>query len=537
VSRRAIGTALAVLALALGVAACGDLEDDTSGDGTGVTTRGELTSSTTNPTTPARDLPQPEPGVVKVNGNFDGTLSEAVDRKFEKRNNAGGVAVRVEERSTTDESGFADLCDGSVDIAVSSRRITDAELEACSENGLQVVDFQAAYDAIVIATQNEADVGADCVNLAQLRAMFGAGSPVTAWNQLNPNFSVLRIRPTGPEDGTVDFDYFGSRVLGAPDPTLANYRDDYRPFKREVQAKNYVAGRADADAFKNAGIKARRANKPLPKARRQLKRADRALKVSTKALDKAGRQLDNAGKVLDAAVKAEDPISQANAEKVHDKAVRNHKRAEHFHDVAVRVQKKASKRLKKLSRRADKANLRLLRSDRTVPPGAVGIFSFSFYELWEEKLRPLEIDGQTGDRCVFPSEETISSELYPLERTIRLYTTARSLRRPEVQTYIRFHLETAKDFAAALGLIPIPDSTLQDELAKITNPVATQTSAEESAGTTSTDTTATAGTDSTETDGLTTVTDTDATTDETTTDETITEDETTTSTSTSAGGG
>ncbi len=95
-----------------------------------------------------------------------------------------------------------------------------------------------------------------------------------------------------------------------------------------------------------------------------------------------------------------------------------------------------------------------------MPPGAVGIFSFSFYELWEEKLRPLEIDGQTGDRCVFPSEETISSELYPLERTIRLYTTARSLRRPEVQTYIKFHLEKAKDFAAALGLIPVPETLL-----------------------------------------------------------------------------
>ena len=531
-SRAALGTALAVLAMALGLAACGDLEDNTTGDGAGVTTRGELTSSTTTSTAPARDLPQPEAGVVKVNGDFNGTLSDEIDRTFAKRNSNSGVAVRVEERNTDDESGFSDLCDGSADIAVSSRRITDAELEACTGNGLQVVDFQAAYDAIVVATQNEADVGADCVNLAQLRAMFGAGSPVTAWNQLNPNFSVLRIRPTGPEDGTVDFDYFGSRVLGAPDPTLANFRDDYRPFPRELQAKNYVSGRLDGDRFKRAGKLARKANKPLPRARRQLKKADRALVVATKALNKSGRQLDQAGKTLDAAVKAEDRISQANAEIVHDKAIRVHNRAERNHDIAVKVQIKASKRLKRLSRAFDKATLRLKRSDKIVPPGAVGIFSFSFYELWEEKLRPLEIDGQTGDRCVFPSEETISSELYPLERTIRLYTTARSLRRPEVQTYIQFHLERAKQFAAALGLIPVPDTLLKEEIAKIRNPVATQTSAEENGATTSTSETTTST--GTATDG--TVTDTDATTtDETVTDDTTSERTVTETTTTGSG--
>ena len=173
----------------------------------------------------------------------------------------------------------------------------------------------------MVATRNERDVGADCVNLAQLRSMFGAGSPVSSWNQLNPNFSILALRPGGPDDQTSDFDFFGSSVLGVPDPTLADFRADYQAFPREVQVKNFVADS---------------------------------------------------------------------------------------------------------------------------PPGAVGIIGFSFYELFEERLRPLEIDGETGDRCVFPSQETISSELYPLERTLRLYTTVRSLRRPEVQAYIQFHLQQAE---------------------------------------------------------------------------------------------
>ncbi len=438
---------------------------------------------------------------MQIDGDFNGTLTHKVNAKFSKKSNRNGVAVQVDERGTDDQTGFADLCDGNTDIAVSSRRITDAELNACTDNGLQVVDFAVAYDAIVIATENERDVGADCVNLTQLRQMFGAGSPVTSWSQLNPNFFVLRIRPTGPQDGTPDFDYFGSRVLGVPDPTLANYVSSYRPFKREVQEKNYVAGREDAAAFRKAGKDVKGVVAKLPSAKRELRRSTHALERATKAYKKAGRQLDKAGKQLDATVRAQDQAAQAAAEQIHNKAQRVWERSKHFYKIAKKRQKQASKVVKKLSRKADRATQRQRRADRMVPPGAVGIFSFSFYELWEEKLRPLEIDGQTGDRCVFPSEETISSELYPLERTIRLYTTERSLRRPEVQTYIAYHLNQAAAIAKQLDLIPLPDTTRQKELAQIRNPIATQSSTEQQGLSTSTSTGTATGTTTTTTTG------------------------------------
>jgi hypothetical protein len=112
------------------------------------------------------------------------------------------------------------------------------------------------------------------------------------------------------------------------------------------------------------------------------------------------------------------------------------------------------------------------------PPGTVGIISFSFYELFEDKLRPLEVDGQAGDRCVFPSEETISSELYPLERTLRLYTTQRSLNRQEVQEYLRFYLQRSEDIAEDVDLIPISDTVRKQEVARIDDPDAYGTNAE-----------------------------------------------------------
>ncbi len=488
-SRGTIATAVTVAALAIGLSACGSLSSsDTNATNT---SRGELTSNTTTAKQPSKDLPQPTSGVVVVDGDFQGTLTHKIDNQFAKKSNRNGVAVRVDERGTDDATGFADLCAGKTDVAVSSRRITDAELAACSANGLQVSDFAVAFDAIVIATENERDVGADCVNITQLREMFGAGSPVSSWNELNPNFYVLRIRPTGPPDGTPNFDYFGSRVLGVPDPTLANYISSYKPFKSEVKEKDYVSGRVDAAQFRKAGKKLRHISKRLPPAKRELNKADKALKIATSAYKKAGRQLDKAGRQLDAAVRSGDQAQQAAAEKVHSKAKRVWKRARHNYHLAKDRQATASKVVKRLSNKVDKAAQRQRRADRMVPPGAVGIFSFSFYELWEERLRPLEIDGQTGDRCVFPSEETISSELYPLERTIRLYTTTRSLRRPEVQTYIAFHLNNAADIARQLDLIPLPDTARQQELGQIRNPVATQSSSESQGTSTGTGTTST----------------------------------------------
>lgn len=334
----------ALIAACVGLAACGDLEDD-GGD---AEARGALTEGTTSaPSEPAEDLPGRPPGIVQIDGRLDGSLTDATLIAFGEETARQGLAVQTDTARTDEASGFAALCSGETDVVDASRPITEEELETCRGNGLDVVDFQVAFDATVIVTRNERDVGADCVSFEQLRTMFAAGSPITAWNQVNPNFMPLRLVPTGPDDRSPHFALFGERVLGEPNPTLAGVRSDYVAYRDELDVKAEVA---------------------------------------------------------------------------------------------------------------------------ESPPGVIGIVSFRFYELFEDKLRPLELDGGTGDRCVFPSAETIASELYPLERTLRLYTTQRSLDRQEVQTFLRFYLEGSEELADKRQLIPISDSVLARELDRITDP-------------------------------------------------------------------
>lgn len=342
-----IASAAAVLAASVALVACGDLESEGGGDNE----RGDLTTGeTTTSGEPRPELPARPAGVVGIEGAIDGSLTDAVRLEFGEQASQRGLAITTDAVRTDETAGLQALCSGETDLVDASREITDQELEACGANGLQVVDFRVAFDATVIVTRNERDVGADCVNFDQLRSMYAAGSPITAWNQINPNFFPLRLVPVGPDESSPDFVYFGQRVLGDPAPSLAAFRSDYGAFENEIDIKNAVA--------------------------------------------------------------------------------------------------------------------------EPTPPGAVGIVSFTFYELFEDKLRPLEIDGQTGDRCVFPSDETISSELYPLERTLRIYTTQRSLQRQEVQGFLRFYLQGAERLAQREQLIPIADAVRDQELARLTDPTA-----------------------------------------------------------------
>jgi len=400
-----IAAAAAVALATLTLAACGDLEDEGSGDNA----RGDLTQGTTSTTNePARQLPPPPPGVVRIDGAVEGSLTEAALLKFVNKAGDSGLAVTTDVSRTDETAGFQALCDGLTDLVDSSRSITPEELESCDENGLEVVQFKIAFDATVIATRNERDVGADCVNFDQLRAMYGAGSAVDSWIQLNPNFYPLRLIPVGPTEETTDFQFFGSRVLLDPAPTYGTYRSDYQAFETQDELKDQIS--------KN-------------------------------------------------------------------------------------------------------------------PPGVVGIVSFSFYELFEDKLRPLEIDGQTGDRCVFPSTETIASELYPLQRTLSIFATQRSLDRQEVQTFLDFYLNNAEALANKNELIPIPDAVRAQEIRRLTDPDAyapvddDQVSEPSPDGsvTTTTDTTATTPTDSTSSSTSTT-----GSTPTTTASETATETTTTT---------
>jgi ABC-type phosphate transport system substrate-binding protein len=307
---------------------------------------------------PAANLPPRPAGEVGLEGSVNGSINQQALHEFAATRRQQGLAIRVVPTETPAASAFADLCGGTTDVVATASTISQQQLEACRRNGLTVLDLPTVFDAVVVASRNEADVGADCLSVDQLRAAFEAGSRVDSWTQLSSNFRPITLRPVGRRPPASEFDIFVQDLFGVANPSLSDVRADYKSFPTED------------------GVRL---------------------------------------------------------------AIWKH------------------------------------------PPGRIGIFRFTYYQVFEEQLRPLEVNAQTGEGCIFPSPDTVSSGLYPLGQTFHLYTTDRSVARQEVSQFLTDYLRSAPKLGAQADLIPLSTEKLHQEIRRI-DAVSTKTASQESSG-------------------------------------------------------
>ena len=101
--------------------------------------------------------------------------------------------------------------------------------------------------------------------------------------------------------------------------------------------------------------------------------------------------------------------------------------------------------------------------------GGMGYFGYSYYKENQDKLKALQIDEGKG--CVAPGVETAQSGKYsPLSRPLFVYPSAKALKRPEVDAFLKYYLDNVDKAAETGGFIPLTDSQLQeskDKLAKL----------------------------------------------------------------------
>lgn len=491
-TRRLIATLL-VGAGAAALGACGIDTDQAGTPTTGTTQGGTPTQARTN----TEPLPRPPENTVRVDGLTDG-LGGIISQRFAARSGVDVAFIR-----TTDEQAFADLCAGRVDVIEVSRDPTDAELAACRERGITLSEaMELGADAVVLATKNEADVGGDCISVRQARDLFRAGSPYASWAQLG--FRDIPITVTGPEDDTRVFTFMGQVVLGINDPSLADVRADYVAEPSERLEREEVVG-TDRVRAANRRIARFRARLRAETQRERQRAVDAAVAEADRRvlreIEAENRRRAESGVTLSA--EQAQRIDERNAARV-DRAKRI---------AAARVNARYDRELDDRVRRYARGVLA-----EAEAPGVVGAFRFTYYELFEEQLRPFEIDlgvpvtatgspvrmsdltpaarrrlraevpegarelpplppgqlpSQTaeGERiysppnCVFPSQYTITSGAYPLSRRLLLFTSAQALERDEVLDYVEFALDRAQRLAAEQRLVPITNAQRDTGLA------------------------------------------------------------------------
>ena len=393
-----------------------------------------------------RALPSPTSGVVTVDG-VDGTLTSAEVTAFQR----SGSSVDVEVSRRGEDAAFASLCDGEVDVVDSTRAIAPEELEACRSVGLDVVQLQVASDAVVVAIKNETDVGGDCLGTQQVREVYRAGSPVTTWSQLGDGYDDVPLEVAGPNRENNAFQFFGRTVLDAPDPSLINLRSDYRTFDTDQGSRLFVVGR-ERDEDLALQLRDRSRERDLAKSR---------LTEQWQVVNDAKAEVEVAHAEVEKGVRDQRPADQQAADRQRVVRAEQALAAARSEMFVLTDEKNA------VVARYDAAAAARARVQRT--RGHVGYFLFSYYELFEDQLRPFEITDPDGERnCIFPSQRTITSGEYPLSRRMLLTTTTRSLDRPEVAEFLEHFLDRAGDAAVDAQLVALSQAEIDRQLDWVT---------------------------------------------------------------------
>ena len=445
--RRTVRTASALAVTALGLsllAAC----SDPSQEATEQVSQGEAASFRAEQRRQAdidrayAALPQRPSGIVDLDGSTSGSLTPAEVALYEATPNA----AEVRYGNNGEDQAFQELCAGQIDLVDSARPISRAEWEACQAVGLDVVQFQVASEGIVVAIKSETDVGADCLTVDQVRDIYRAGSPLTNWSQAPLGFDDVPLKVGGPSTENTGFGFFGRYILGAPEPSRVDLRSDYYLAETDEEARLFVVGQpwmqVRAAQYDDAARVRAQADQELQNARKEMLAARDELEIALAEREKGIRD-------------ERPPADKAKDQQRVDKAFERRSEARNRLNAALARYKTVDGRYSGIAR---------ARTIYNGYRGHVAYFRFSYYELFEDQLRPFEItrpDGQTN--CIFPSQRTITSGEYPLSRQLLITTTTRSLARNEVRDFMRHYLESAQEIAEDQRLVALPDETVRIE--------------------------------------------------------------------------
>jgi phosphate transport system substrate-binding protein len=182
-------------ALAFGVAACGDNNNDSGSSGASDT---------------GASVSQDLSGSIRIDGSSTvQPVTEAAVELFSAE--APDVDISVGGVGTGD--GFAKFCRGELQIADASRGIEKEEYDACKKASITPVEVQVGIDGLTIAVNKDLAIPNDCISVANLKKLLDPKSKIANYKELGAGFPDQKVAffTPGTESGTYDF--FTSTVL------------------------------------------------------------------------------------------------------------------------------------------------------------------------------------------------------------------------------------------------------------------------------------------------------------------------------------
>ena len=99
--------------------------------------------------------------------------------------------------------------------------------------------------------------------------------------------------------------------------------------------------------------------------------------------------------------------------------------------------------------------------------GGLGYLGLSYFEQNQDTLKAVQVDGGSG--CVTPSVATVQDKTYtPLSRPLFVYVKDESLKRPEVQAFMKYYTDSAATLATTALFVPLTEAEIATEQADLT---------------------------------------------------------------------
>ena len=175
----------------------------------------------TDPTSSGDRDDQGISGSVAIDGSSTVfPIAQAVAEEFQIANPDSQISVGLAGTG----GGFEAFCAGDIEISNASRPIEKDEEECLREAGIDYTEFQIGVDGLAIVTNPETD-WVDCITFDQLAAIYGPGSKVSKWSDVDPSWPDEDLNIFGPDPDSGTYDYLAETVAD-PDAEEPATRDD-----------------------------------------------------------------------------------------------------------------------------------------------------------------------------------------------------------------------------------------------------------------------------------------------------------------------
>jgi phosphate transport system substrate-binding protein len=149
-------------------------------------------------------------GSIKADGSSTvGPITQAVAEEF----SVEYPEVEVTVGTSGTGGGFKKFVIGETDINNASRKVKDEEFGKAKENGIEMVEFEVAYDGIAIVVNKE-NTWLENITIEELKKIWEPDSKVKFWSDVNPAWPKEAIKLYGPGTDSGTFEYFTEAVNG-----------------------------------------------------------------------------------------------------------------------------------------------------------------------------------------------------------------------------------------------------------------------------------------------------------------------------------